>query len=141
MLKALAVVRTLVLVFLVGYTVRAMPWFMSPARTFDESYARCADSLSLVLRAAWIAVGWVAIETIIGWVLATRHHIHPVAIAGATRVYSTAAIAKREVDGPAECDRQAGSDADRGRYLQAFLVTMPPGLAATVGALEEGVRH
>jgi hypothetical protein len=27
------------------------------------------------------------------WVLATRHHIHPVAIAGATRVYSTAAIA------------------------------------------------
>ena len=73
MLKALAVVRTLVLVFLVGYTVRAMPWFMSPARTFDESYARCADSLSLVLRAVWIAVGWVAIETIIGWVLATRH--------------------------------------------------------------------
>lgn len=73
MLKALAVVRTLVLVFLVGYTVRAMPWFMSPARTFDESYARCADSLSLVLRAAWIAVGWVAVETVLGWILATRH--------------------------------------------------------------------
>jgi hypothetical protein len=73
MLKALAIVRTLVLVFLVGYTIRAMPWFMSPARTFDESYARCADALSLVLRAAWIAVGWIAIETIIGWLLATRH--------------------------------------------------------------------
>lgn len=72
MLKALAVVRTVVLIFLVGYTVRAMPWFMSPARTFDESYARCADALSLVLRAAWIAVGWIAIETVIGWVLATR---------------------------------------------------------------------
>lgn len=72
MLKALAVIRTLVLVFLVGYTVRAMPWFMSPARTFDESYARCADALSLVLRAAWIAVGWIAIETLLGWYLATR---------------------------------------------------------------------
>ncbi len=72
MLKALAVVRTLVLVFLLGYTVRAMPWFVSPARTFDESYARCADSLSLVLRAAWFAVAWVAIETVIGWIVATR---------------------------------------------------------------------
>ncbi len=72
MLKALAVIRSLVLVFLLGYTVRAMPWFVSPARTFDESYARCADSLSLVLRAAWFAVGWVAIETVIGWILATR---------------------------------------------------------------------
>jgi hypothetical protein len=72
MLKALAVVRTLVLVFLVGYTIRAMPWFLSPARTFDESYARCADALSLVLRAAWIAVGWIAVETILGWILATR---------------------------------------------------------------------
>ena len=72
MLKALAVLRTLVLVFLVGYTVRAMPWFMSPARTFDESYARCSDALSLVLRAAWVAVGWIAIETLLGWYLATR---------------------------------------------------------------------
>jgi hypothetical protein len=72
MLKALAIVRSLVLVFLVGYTVRAMPLFVSPARTFDESYARCADSLGLVLRAAWFAVGWIALETVIGWVLATR---------------------------------------------------------------------
>jgi hypothetical protein len=72
MLKALAVVRTLVLVFLVGYTVRAMPLFVNQARTFDESYARCADSLSLVLRAAWFAVAWIALETLIGWILATR---------------------------------------------------------------------
>ncbi len=72
MLKALAVIRTLVLVFLIGYTVRAMPLFVSPARTFDESYARCADSLALVIRAAWFAVAWVAIETVVGWVVATR---------------------------------------------------------------------
>lgn len=72
MLKALAVVRSLVLVFIIGYTARAMPWFLSPARTFDESYARCADALSLVLRAAWIAIGWIAVETALGWWLATR---------------------------------------------------------------------
>jgi hypothetical protein len=72
MLKTLAVIRSLVLIFLIGFTVRAMPLFVSPARTFDESYARCADSLSLVLRAAWIAIGWVAIETVVGWIIATR---------------------------------------------------------------------
>jgi hypothetical protein len=72
MLKALAVLRTLVLVFLVGYTVRAMPLFVNPARTFDESYARCADSLGLVLRAAWVAIGWIAFETAVGWIMATR---------------------------------------------------------------------
>jgi hypothetical protein len=72
MLKALAVVRTLFLIFIVGFTVRAMPIFLNPARTFDESYARCADALGLVQRAAWIAIAWVALETAIGWYLATR---------------------------------------------------------------------
>jgi hypothetical protein len=72
MLKAIAILRTLVLVFLIGYTVRAMPVFMAPARTFDESYARCSDSLALLMRAAWFAVAWIAVETLIGWLLATR---------------------------------------------------------------------
>lgn len=72
MLKVLAVLRTIFLVFIAGYTVRAMPVFVNAARTFDESYARCADALSLVVRAAWIAIGWIALETAIGWWLATR---------------------------------------------------------------------
>jgi hypothetical protein len=79
MLKALAVLRTIVLVFLIGYTVRAMPLFMNPARTFDESYARCADGLSLLARAAWIAIAWIAIETALGWFVATRRPKLPVA--------------------------------------------------------------
>lgn len=79
MLKALAIVRTVFLVFIIGFTVRAMPYFVSPARTFDESYARCADSLGLVMRAAWIAVGWIALETAIGWILATRRRPAPAA--------------------------------------------------------------
>jgi hypothetical protein len=72
MLKALAVVRTLFLVFIVGFTVRAMPWWTQVARTFDEQYARCSDALSLLIRASWIAIAWIAFETALGWWMATR---------------------------------------------------------------------
>lgn len=77
MLKALAVLRTIFLVFIVGYTARAMPWWSNVARTFDEQYARCTDALSLVIRAAWLAIGWIALETAIGWWLATRERPKP----------------------------------------------------------------
>jgi hypothetical protein len=72
MVKILAIVRTLFLVFVVGYTARAMPWWASVARTFDEQYARCSDALSLLIRAAWLAIAWIAFETAVGWWLATR---------------------------------------------------------------------
>ncbi|HEX8909683.1 MAG TPA: hypothetical protein VF805_10800 [Anaeromyxobacteraceae bacterium] len=72
MYKTLAVLRTVFLIFIVGYTIRAMPVFTSVANTFDEQYARCSASLNLVVRAAWIAVAWIAFETVVGWVLARR---------------------------------------------------------------------
>ncbi len=72
MLKVLAVIRTLFLVFILGYTVRAMPIWSNVARTFDEQYARCSNSLSLAIRAAWFAIAWIAFETIVGWWLASR---------------------------------------------------------------------
>lgn len=72
MIKALAVLRTLFLVFIIGYTARAMPWTANVARTFDEQYARCSDGLSLLIRAAWLAIAWIALETAIGWWMATR---------------------------------------------------------------------
>jgi hypothetical protein len=72
MIKALAIVRTVFLIFIVGYTVRAMPVFVNQARTFDESYARCADSLSLMNKAAWFAIAWIAFETVVGWLMASR---------------------------------------------------------------------
>ncbi len=72
MLKVMAVLRTLFLVFIVGTTVRAMPWFSSVPRTFDEQYSRCSSAVSLLSRAAWLAVAWIALETIVGWWLATR---------------------------------------------------------------------
>lgn len=72
MLKVLAVLRSLFLVFIVAYTVRAMPLFTSVSRTFDEQYARCSAGLDLLMRAAWFAVGWIAFETAVGWWMAIR---------------------------------------------------------------------
>jgi len=72
MIKFLAVLRTLFLLFIIGYTVRAMPWFSTVPRTFDEQYARCSGSVDLLIRAVWIAVAWIAFETAVGWWMATR---------------------------------------------------------------------
>ncbi len=71
MLKALTVLRTVFLVAIAGYTVWAMPWTIN-ARTFDEQYARCSASLSMMIRAAWIAIAWIAFDTLVGWWLASR---------------------------------------------------------------------
>ncbi|WP_176062872.1 hypothetical protein [Anaeromyxobacter diazotrophicus] len=84
MYKTLAVLRTVFLVFIVGYTVRAMPVFTSVANTFDEQYARCSTSLNLVMRAAWIAIAWIALETVAGWLLARRRPRPPAPAAPAS---------------------------------------------------------
>jgi hypothetical protein len=72
MLKVMAVLRTIYLIFIIGFTARAMPFFASVSRTFDEQYARCSSAVSLLVRAAWFAVGWIAFETAVGWWMATR---------------------------------------------------------------------
>jgi len=69
MYKALAVLRTVFLVFVTGYTIRAMPFFSSVPRTLDEQYARCAATIDPLIRAAWYAVAWIALETVVGWLL------------------------------------------------------------------------
>ncbi len=71
MLKTLAVLRSLFLIFIVVYTLRGMPiWGLT--KTFDEQYARCSASLGSITPAAWIAIAWIAFETAVGWWLATR---------------------------------------------------------------------
>lgn len=72
MLKVMAILRTLFLVFIAGYTIRAMPLFTTVAKTFDEQYARCSTGVELLTRAAWIAIAWIGLETVIGWVVAIR---------------------------------------------------------------------
>lgn len=81
MLKALAVLRTLFLIFIIAFTVRAMPWAIDVSRTFDEQYARYAAAVSQLQRAAWYAVGWIAFETLVGWWLALRARPRPAAAA------------------------------------------------------------
>ncbi len=75
--KATAVVRTLFLIFIVGFTVRALPFFWSVPRTLDEQYSRCAGNLEIVQRAAWLAVAWIALETAVGWWRALRSAPRP----------------------------------------------------------------
>jgi H+/Cl- antiporter ClcA len=70
MFKVLAVLRTLFLVSIVVYTVIAMQVFTKMAITFDEQYARCSSSRTEVMRAAWIAIAWIAFETVVGWLVA-----------------------------------------------------------------------
>ncbi len=72
MAKVMPILRSLFLVFIVGFTVRALPVFWQAPRTFDEQYARCASNLDIVQRAAWYAIAWIAVETALGWYLATR---------------------------------------------------------------------
>ncbi|HTP24877.1 MAG TPA: hypothetical protein VMK12_04360 [Anaeromyxobacteraceae bacterium] len=73
MYKALAVLRSLYLLFLVVYLLFwALPFFASVATTFDEQYARCSISLSRMVRVAWLGVAWIGFETAVGWILASR---------------------------------------------------------------------
>jgi hypothetical protein len=70
MLKTLAVFRTIFLLFVAGYALRALPWGWS--RTFDEEFARCTATRALAIQAAWLAIGWIALDTILSWWIATR---------------------------------------------------------------------
>lgn len=68
-----AVIRTIYFLVVVAYTLWAMPWSNpTVARTFDEQYARCASSNSLLQRAVWLAVAWIALETLLGWLAVWR---------------------------------------------------------------------
>ena len=85
MTKVLAVLRTVYLIFIVGYTVWAMPVFVKMPNTFDELYSRCSVSTSRIEGAAWLAIAWIAFETVVGWLLARGKRSRPgeVAASGA----------------------------------------------------------
>jgi hypothetical protein len=71
MLKLMAVARTLFLVFIVAFTGRVV--FVSDfmAQT-PEEYARCTSAAYGLRWAAVYLLAWLALETIVGWWLATR---------------------------------------------------------------------
>jgi hypothetical protein len=68
MAKALAVLRTLYLVFIVGYTIRALPLtLMWSSEARRGVLAVGLETVDQVARAAWLAVGWIALEVALGW--------------------------------------------------------------------------
>jgi len=73
MLRLWAVLRTVYLFGIVGYTVWATPWMpMTVARTFDEQYARCAGAIAPLQKAAWFAIAWIVLEAVVGWMAVWR---------------------------------------------------------------------
>jgi preprotein translocase subunit SecG len=69
-----AVLRSLYFLAIVGYAVWATPWMpMTVARTFDEQYARCANALSPLQKATWLAIAWIALEVVLGWMVVWRN--------------------------------------------------------------------
>jgi hypothetical protein len=62
------ILRTIYLLVMVAYALWATPWMpLTVARTFDEQYSRCASSLVTLQRATWLAIAWIALETLVGW--------------------------------------------------------------------------
>lgn len=65
MYKTLAVVRTLFLLFIIGYTLLTAPVEVWGSATLAVSI----ESLRRLNRAAWIAIAWIAFETVLAWVV------------------------------------------------------------------------
>jgi hypothetical protein len=66
MTKVMAVLRTLFLAGIVGYMLWALPLgvLLSSAKT---SATFTVDILERVASGGWIAIAWIALETVLGW--------------------------------------------------------------------------
>jgi hypothetical protein len=66
MIKVMAVLRTLFLAGIVGYMLWALPLgiLLSSAKT---SATFNVDILEKVASGGWIAIAWIAMETVFGW--------------------------------------------------------------------------
>ena len=68
MAKALAILRTLYLLFIVGYTVRALPLALLWSGEARRGVVAVGlETVGQVARAAWLAIAWIAFEVALGW--------------------------------------------------------------------------
>ncbi len=72
MLKVMAVLRTLFLIFIVIYAFTSTPWSLTLPANTAALYDKCRVSVYELQRAAWFAIAWIAFETVVGWFMATR---------------------------------------------------------------------
>jgi hypothetical protein len=64
MAKFMASVRTIVLVVLVLYTILTAPFAF-----WSGTMAVTVDAMHRLLRATWAAIGWIAFETLLSWIV------------------------------------------------------------------------
>jgi hypothetical protein len=69
MLKVMALLRTVFLVFIVVVTIQALTFTIEGQQTFEQ---QCRVSVLKLRNVAWYAIGWIAFEVAVGWWLATR---------------------------------------------------------------------
>ncbi len=73
MLKVMAVLRTLYLIFILGYTVLfATPFQFGLPTGSAAAYDTCRVHLGAMTKACWLAIAWIGFETLVGWWMATR---------------------------------------------------------------------
>ena len=67
--KVMAVLRTLVLIGLALYTTSMLPLgAMFAGATTRDATSFKIEVVEAVARAAWLAIGWIALETVFGWI-------------------------------------------------------------------------
>jgi hypothetical protein len=64
MAKFMAVLRTVVLVLLGLYTL-----LVAPFAFWSGTMAITVDAMNRLLRATWLAIGWIGFETILAWIV------------------------------------------------------------------------
>jgi hypothetical protein len=73
MLKVLAWLRSLFLVFVVGYAlIFIVPRLLGSMTYSNIALDRCVDLKSYLGKALWMTLAWIAFETAVGWWLAVR---------------------------------------------------------------------
>jgi hypothetical protein len=70
--KTFTVLRTAFLVFIVYYAFRATPLIMGLPENVTDPYPICKASNTSLQKAIWMAIGWIAFETVVGWWAWTR---------------------------------------------------------------------
>ncbi len=88
----MAILRSAYLLFVAGYAVQAVaPLYASVAGTFDEQYARCSRAQHELKVALLLSIAWIALETLVGWILVrhARRRARAARLAGAVAAAAT----------------------------------------------------
>jgi len=66
------VLRTVFFVFIVGFSLRVLPFFVGLSRTRDEELARYASAIEILRSGILLALAWILLEVIVGWLAVRR---------------------------------------------------------------------